>query len=270
MSQPSSRNPAQTYEDYFVPGLFRPWTEELLERADPQPGTRILDLACGTGIVARTVFQRLHGRASVVGLDLSPAMITVARDISDTEGLAIDWHVGNAGALPFPGAAFDLVLIQQGLQFFPDKAAALAEVRRVLVAGGLVVVAVWTAIANNPFYEAFGEAVHRRLGTPAMHAPFSLGSRETLRALFVDAGFAKVEIEVVRRSVSFASPDRFVDLGFAAAAAAVPALQAMDEGEMAALSEAIRAEMREPVRRYTKSDALVFPMEAHVVVARTA
>ncbi len=268
MSQPSSRNPAQTYEDYFVPGMFRPWADELLERADPRPNERILDLACGTGIVARTVSQRLDGQASVVGLDLSPAMIEIARATSDAEKLAIDWRVGNAGALPFGDAAFDLVLIQQGMQFFPDRSAALSEVHRVLAAGGRVASATWTAIENNSFYHAFGEAVRRHLGTPAMHAPFTLGDRETLHALFADAGFKTVDIELVKRPVRFASPDRFVDLGFAAAAAAIPALQSMNEAESAALSDAIREEMRESVLQRTVGDALVFPMETHIVVAR--
>ncbi len=147
MNQPQpgpTSNPAQTYEKYFVPYKFRPWTEELLERAMPQPGERVLDVACGTGIVARMVAQRTNGQAQLAGLDLSPAMLEVARSASEREGLEIAWHEGSASALPFPDGSFDLVLVQQGLQFFPDKAAAAGEMYRVLAPNGRAVTSTWT------------------------------------------------------------------------------------------------------------------------------
>ncbi len=273
MNQPQpgpTSNPAQTYEDYFVPYQFRPWTEELLERAKPQPGERVLDVACGTGIVARMVAQRTNGQARMVGLDLSPAMLEVARSASEREGLQIAWHEGSASALPFPDGSFDLVLVQQGLQFFPDKAAALGEMYRVLAPGGRAVTSTWTEIANNPFFEVFAGVIQRHLGTPALHTPFSLGDQTTLRSLFVDAGFDAIEIERVRRTVRFPSPDKFVTLGLAGASAAVPALQTMSETERAALTEAVRVDMEIPLRQYTAGEELVFPLETHIVLVRKA
>ena len=273
MDQPPPRpgsSPAQTYEDYFVPNQFRPWTGELLDRARPQPGERVLDVACGTGIVARMVAQRLGGAARVAGFDISPAMLEVARAAAAREGVEVAWLEGSAESLPFPDAAFDLALVQQGLQFVPDKATAVGELHRVLAPGGRAVTATWAEIARNPFFAAFAEVVQRRLGTPAMHTPFSLGDRGTLRPLFVDAGFATIEIERVERTVRFPSPDRFIELGVAGSSAAVPALQAMDAAERAALTEAVRADMAAPLREFTDGDEVVFPMEAHLVLARKA
>ena len=273
MNQPQpaqATNPAQTYEDYFVPHQFRPWTEELLERAKPQPGDGVLDVACGTGIVARMVARRAIGLGRMVGLDPSPAMLGVARSAAEGEGLAIEWFEGSAESLPFPDGSFDLVLVQQGLQYFGDKAAAVGELRRVLAPGGRAATATWTEIANNPFFLAFAEAVQRHLGTPAMHTPFSLGDGDILRSLFVDAGFDVVEIERVGRTVRFPSPDTFVDLGVAGASAAVPALQAMDAAERAALTEAVRADMAPTLRAYADGDDLAFRLEANILLARTS
>lgn len=268
-TEPTS-NPAQTYEDYFVPGMFRPWTEELLSRGQPQPSERVLDVACGTGIVARLVAQQLSGNAQISGLDLNPAMIEVARATAEREGLSIDWHVGKADALPFPDGAFDLVLVQQGVQFFPDRSAAVRELRRVLISGGRVATATWTEIHNNPFFEAFATIVERHLGSPAVHTPYSLGKRDDLQLLFNEAGFTDVRIDVETRDVRFASPDRFIELGVAGASAAVVALQTMSAEERAQLVEAVRADMAEPIARYTRGDELVFPMQAHILVARKA
>ncbi len=273
MNQPPSgptSNPAQTYEDYFVPYQFRPWTEELLERANPQPGERVLDVACSTGIVARMVAQRTNGQVQLAGLDVSPAMLEVARSAAIREGVEITWHEGSASALPFPDRSFDLVVVQQGLQFFPDKAAAAGEMYRVLDIGGRAVTSTWTELANNPFFEVFAGVIQKHLGTPAMHTPFSLGDQATLRSLFVDVGFGAIEIERVRRTVRFPSPNKFVDLGLAGASAAVPALQTMDAAERAALTEAVRVNMEIPLRQYTDVDELVFPLETYIVIARKA
>ncbi len=273
MNQPQPRpgtNPAQTYEAFFVPYQFRPWTEELLDRAKPQPGERVLDAACGTGIVARMVAQRTNGQARVVGLDVSPAMLEVARSAAAREGAEIAWHEGSAESLPFPDASFDLVVVQQGLQFFRDKAGATRELSRVLGAGGRAATSTWTEVANNPLFEILSGLVQKHLGMPALQMPFSLGDQETLRSLFVDAGFRAVEIERVTRTVRFPSNDMFVDLTLASAAAAVPALQSMSEAEREALTEAVRAEMEAPRQAYTEGDELVFPMETHIVIARKA
>lgn len=270
MHQPEAQptpNPAQTYEDYLVPHQFRPWTEELLARATPAPGERVLDVACGTGIVARTVAQRLGENATVTGLDLNPAMIDVARVTAEREGVAITWYVGPADALPFPDTAFDLVLIQQGLQFFPDKVPAVTEVSRVLAPGGRLGTATWAEIAANPFFESLATAVERHLGTPALQTPFSLGDADALRSILLEAGFVDIAIERVARTVRFHDPTRFINLGLASAAAAVPTMQTMNATERARLTEAVRVDMQETLARFTEGDQVVFPMVANIAMA---
>jgi SAM-dependent methyltransferase len=116
---------AEIYKRHMVPAIFGPWAEDLVACAAPQPGERVLDVACGTGVVARLVAQRVGPAGQVVGLDLNPGMLTVARALPPSQGAMIAWREGNASAIPLADAAFDLVLCQQGLQFFPDRPAAL-------------------------------------------------------------------------------------------------------------------------------------------------
>jgi ubiquinone/menaquinone biosynthesis C-methylase UbiE len=122
---------AEIYERHMVPAIFGPWAEDLLALATPLPGERVLDVACGTGVVARLVAQRVGPSGTVVGFDLNPGMLTVARSLPPPSGARIEWREGNVSAIPLPDATFDLVLCQQGLQFFPDRSAALREMRRV-------------------------------------------------------------------------------------------------------------------------------------------
>ena len=126
-------NAAEAYERYLVPAFFGPFADRLIELAEPRAADRMLDVACGTGIVARRVASCV---ARVVGLDLNPAMLEVAWAADP----AIEWLAGDAGAMPVPDRSFDLVLCQQGLQFLPDRAAGLRELRRVLAPGGRLAV----------------------------------------------------------------------------------------------------------------------------------
>ena len=261
-----ARNAAQTYEEFYVTNKFRHWAGELLDRAQPQPGDRILDLACGTGIVARLAAQRLNGREQIAGLDLNPAMIEVAREKSEREDVDIAWHVGSADQLPFPDESFDLVLSQQGLQFFPDRAAAAAEMHRVLVPGGRVATATWTAIENNPLSQIMAEVVARRTGGSAMELPFALSNRDELRAVFTGAGFVDVEIEVVRRTVRFPDPDHFLAGFVTSRTAGIAALQAMNEVDRASLIAAISADMAAPLQQFIAGDEVAYPTEAHIAI----
>ncbi len=134
----------------MVPTIFGPWAQDLVEVAPPRPGERVLDIACGTGIVARTAAGRVGSGGTVVGLDVSAPMLDVARGIAAGEGLSIEWREGSAMKLPFPDSAFEVVLCQQGLQFFPDRAAALREMHRVLGPGGRLALSVWRPIEGSP------------------------------------------------------------------------------------------------------------------------
>ena len=269
MSQAPSRNPAETYEDYFVPAMFLPWARILMSRAAPCAGERVLDIACGTGIVARQVSPLVGAHGQVVALDLNPAMLAVARAVPAPAGATIQWREANAMAIPFPAAAFDLVLCQHGLQFFPDRVGALRDMRRVLRPGGRVVVIVLQALAQHPVFEALMQSVARQLALPvsAVATPFVLSDADALRALFIEAGFAAVDVHAESTVVRFADPERFVPLAVASSAAAIPAFVDLQGPARAALVETVRSEVEATLRQYRDADAVMFPMFAHVAVA---
>src|SRR5690606_18640620 len=120
----------------FVPAIARPAADPLLAAADLRPGERVLDVACGTGVIARLAAAEVGPDGAVAAIDLAPDMIEVARREPAPSGTAIDWHVGDAAALPFDDAGYDAVLCQMGLMFMTDRPAALAEMRRTLRPGG--------------------------------------------------------------------------------------------------------------------------------------
>ncbi|MGH2557715.1 MAG: class I SAM-dependent methyltransferase [Thermomicrobiales bacterium] len=259
-------NPAETYERYMVPPLFAPATERLLDVARPKPGERVLDVGCGTGIVARHAASRVEPSGTVTGLDISPGMLDVARATSEREGLAIDWHEGRAEALPFADGAFDLALCQFALMFFTDRAAALAETRRVLTDGGRVGVSVFQPIACHPFYVALDASIERRLGTSGVAEIFALGEVDTLRALLADAGFREIDFAPVTVTARFPNPAAFLAGEIDVDTAAIPAMQHLDAAARQELAAAIRDDMAAPLREVTEGDHVVLPF--HISIAR--
>lgn len=265
---PSS--PAEIYDSYFVPSMFRPWAEILLRHAEPQPGESVLDLACGTGIVARLVAPHAGKAGRVIALDLNPAMLAVARAHPAPSGASIHWQEGNAMVLPFPEGTFDLVLCQHGLPFFPDPAAAARETRRVLRPRGRASAIVLQELALHPLFEVLMTSVARHLSWPlsAVMTPFAMPDAQAVKALFTKAGFSQVTVVPEATVVRFPDPDRFVPLAAASSAAAVPAFTQLQAPERAALLEQVRIDVEPVLQGFLAGDALVFPMFAHVVNAR--
>lgn len=270
MSQQQRTNPAEMYEQYFVPGIFARWAPLLLEHAAPRPGERVLDLACGTGIVARNVAPMVGAEGTVVGTDISPDMLAVACALPAPTGASIDWRQGDAASLPLPSCAFDLVLCQQGLQFLTDRAAALQEMHRVLAPGGRVTLSVWQGLEHQPVYAALCEAEASYLDTSidVVAGPaFSLGDADELRTLLEEARFEQVEIMPVSHTVRFPEPERFVMLTTLAAAAVIPEFSNMDEASRSALVEVVSREVDGTLQEYIDGGTVTFPMHAHIAVA---
>lgn len=269
MSQPLAKNPAEMYEHYFVPAMFRPWVSILLRHAALQPQERLLDLACGTGIVAREAAPVVGPQGLVVALDINPAMLAVARSLPQPPGAVVQWQEGSAMDLPFPDGAFDIVLCQHGLQFFPDRAAGVREMHRVLAPGGRVRVIVLQSLALHPVFDALMHSVASHLALPlsAVITPFALSEVAALRTLFSSAGFRSVDIIPETTTVRFPEPERFVALAVTSSAAAVPAFAQLDAPERAALLEAVRADVESTVLAYRVGDVITFPMHAYVVAA---
>jgi SAM-dependent methyltransferase len=175
------------YEDKLVPALMDEWAPRVVDAAAIRAGQRVLDVACGTGVLARAAADRAGSGGSVVGLDLDPAMLAVAARLSPT----LRWHRGRAEALPFANQSFDGVVSQFGLMFVPDPVAALREMYRVLVPGGRLAVAVWASLGDTPAYAAEVDLVERLAGAAAaevLRAPFVLGETTRLTELCRAAG----------------------------------------------------------------------------------
>ncbi len=258
-------NPAESYESYMVPTLFAPWAARLVRSANPGPDERVLDLACGTGVVARHVARRLGSKGTITGLDLSPHMLAVARTAAEREGLAIDWREGRAEQLPFPEKSFDLALCQFGLMFFTDRSLALAEVRRVMANGGRAFLSVWQGLDRHPFYRKLHNVIQKRLGLSALQDIFALGQISELRTLMTDAGFQRVEIEPVSMTARFPNPEGFLAGEIDVDTAAIPSMQTFDAEARRAIIEAIREDMKTPLAEVTKDDHVV--IEFHALVA---
>ena len=194
MTDPDPANPslstdaASVYEQLFVPALFGQWAAIVAEEATLQPGDRVLDLACGTGVLARAAADSVSPGGSVVGLDPAEGMLAVA----GRNGSGIEWRQGLAESLPFEDASFDAVVCQFGLMFFQDPRRVLQEARRVLRPDGRAVFAVWASLDNTPGYAAFVALLERLFGASVaavLRSPFAMGDRDRLGPLFEDAGF---------------------------------------------------------------------------------
>jgi SAM-dependent methyltransferase len=184
---------ATAYEELFVPALFAEWAPRVLDAARVRLGQRVLDVACGTGILAREAASRVGAGGSVTGLDPGAGLLAVAGRLAP----AVEWRQGTAESLPFPDRSFDAVVSQFGLMFFRDRPAALREMLRVLAPGGRLAVAVWDSLDHTPAYASEVALLERIAGRPAadaLRAPFVLGDRGELRALFESAGVASVAI----------------------------------------------------------------------------
>ncbi|WP_046867241.1 class I SAM-dependent methyltransferase [Microvirga massiliensis] len=269
MTEDQNASPAEIYGRYLGSAIADPFARVLLERAAPERGERVLDLACGTGSVARQVAPMVGPAGTVIGVDVNPDMLDVARALPAPTGARIEWQEGNAMALPLPDRAFDLVLCQQGLQFFPDRAAALREIRRVLKGGGRVAVSVWRSLREHPLYEALFAATAGHLGVDpsAVASAFSLGDPEELRVLLSAAGFNEIEITPRSLDVHLEAPERFVEVAVLGAATTIPAFAGLDPGVRARLVEAVAQETASLVRQYRDGDRLTFLMSTNIARA---
>lgn len=203
-------NPAENYQRYFVPSIGAPVADDLIETAGPRAGQRVLDVACGTGVVARLAAERVGATGAVAGLDLNPCMLAIAR-AQASSGATIDWYEANAEAMPFPAGSFDIVLCQMGLQFVANKLAALREIRRVLDIGGRA----WVNVPG-PKPAMFGiltDALFRHLGPAAASfgdLVFSMHDVDELTELMRSAGFREIDVESKPRTLPLPPPADFL------------------------------------------------------------
>ena len=202
-------NTPERYETFVAP-IMAPFVEAVLDAAELQPGEAVLDLACGTGFVARAAAARLGPAGRVVGVDLNAAMLAVARRYAPA-GAAVEWHEASAHELPLPDASFDAVVCQQGMQFFPDLTRALAEVVRVSRDGARVGATVWSDLELSPYFLAQYHVVETILG-PDEVATFisAVSAGDRVEQAFRAAGLRDVDRRQVIGQVHIPSLDTFI------------------------------------------------------------
>lgn len=261
-------SPAEIYESYVAPALFRPQIPHLLRFTAPTPGERILDVGCGTGIVARQAASLVGQAGSVDGADPNPAFLAVAQMAAADEGLSVTWHECPAEEMPFDDESFDLVLCQQALQHMADKPRALAEMRRVLRAGGRIGASVWQDLERQPLWVVMNAAAIDHAGVPIQDEAFALSDPADLRGLFTNAGFKEIEIEPVSFVARYPDPNRAIATLAQRATALVASVRELDGPEQEALIEAMSADMSDAAQEYTVDGHLEVPSYIHMARAR--
>lgn len=257
----TERPPAEIYDEKFVPALFGQWGPVVASAAGIAPRQAVLDVACGTGVLALAVAAVVGPAGRVVGLDANPGMLAVARRKSGD----IDWREGAAENLPFDDASFDAVVSQFGFMFFADRPQALSEMMRVLKPGGRLAVAVCGALEHSPGYAAFARLLDGLFGEEvgnAFRAPFVLGRAEDLKRIAAAAGIEDASVEERNGTVRFQTIAELV----ATERACVWTLGGiLDEDQF----DLLKRESEEALRPFTDNDGFVrFDMPALILMAR--
>jgi len=247
--------------DRFALKVMEPWTDDLIRSAGCRDGDRVLDVACGTGLVSGRISLVTGKFCSITGIDVNEGMLSVAR-----RNPQIEWHQGSATELPFADGSFDVVVCQQGLQYFPDRAAAMRHMARVLAPGGRIALNVWGALDRQPFYVALVDGIVEFLGEEAAKSafalPFSLNTAAELRMLASDVGLERISIRFEHRTMRYPAPAKMV-AGFMVATPIASQFQALSADRQRAFADYVA----DRLAGYVDDAGLAAPMENHFLTA---
>jgi len=256
---------AEAYERYLVPALMAAGAQRLLELAPPRLGDRVLDVGCGTGIVARTAARAVGAQGHVVGIDLNEGMLRVANRAGAALVPPVEWRQGDATGLPFPDAAFDLVTSQQMLQFVPDPERAVREMHRVLAPRGRFATSVCRPIEHAVGYGPLAAGLRRHAGAEAeaiMRSPFPAWSVEQLRQIVAAGGFDSIAIRIEVMSIRYPSAAEFVRREAACSPLAGPI------GSLAAPARtALVDELARELQAHTDDLGIALPLQVYIALA---
>jgi len=254
-----TKSAADVYHEFFVPALFGQWPDRVLDQLDVATGDQILDVGCGTGILAQAAARRSGDPETITGVDVNPGMLDVAR----RGPTSIAWVEGTAENLPFDDNTFDAVASQFALMFFTNRVAAVREMARVLRPGGSLAVATWAELDTSPGYAAMVDLLDRLIGPEAgnaLRAPFVIGTAEELRSTLGSA-FAQIEVTQHPGVARFASIDAWVHTDVRGWTLA----DMIDDQQFEHLLQSARTELNEFVQ---PDGSVLFPAPALIGVAR--
>lgn len=251
------------YDRYLAPLIFQPFAADLVSRLPSGSLARVLEIAAGTGVVTRELARLLPASAAIVATDLNEAMVEHAEALGTAR--PVEWRQADASTLPFPDESFDAVLCQFGVMFFPDKAKAFAEARRVLRPGGVFLFNVWDRIEENEFVHTVTEALASLFpdDPPRFHArvPHGYHDRATIERDLAAGGFtAGPEFTTVTKR-SEASSARFVAMGYCQG---TPLRNEIEERDASLLGDATVVAIKALTERFGKEN-LSGKIQAHVV-----
>ncbi|MEW6452454.1 MAG: methyltransferase domain-containing protein [Pseudomonadota bacterium] len=255
----------ENYDRHMVPLIFEPYAADLARRAASLSPSAVLETAAGTGVVTRALAPKLSPGASYVVTDLNQPMLDYAASRQDPDS-RITWHQANALTLPFENAAFDLVCCQFGAMFFPDRAAAYREAKRVLKPGGHFLFSVWDRIEENVFADDVTNALARIFpdDPPRFLARTPHGYHDTalIRSEVEGAGFSRVVIET-RAEQSRASSPRIPAVAYCQGTVLRSEIEARGAGKL----EAATDHAASAIADRHGSGAVAAKIQAHVILA---
>ena len=252
----------ELYETFLVDPLFRPFAMAMIDAALLTPGERVLDVACGTGIVTRLAQARVEPGGAVVGVDLSPLMLNVARRAVPSA----EFREGNAAALPLEGGEkFDAVLCHQGVQFFPDKPAAAREMRRALVSGGRALIATWLPLADSTIFFDLTAIGERHLGAIHDHR-HGFGDPQALTKVMSDAGFKDVRITTIKKRIHFDNAPALIRLNSMALVGMSTGAGELGGDRRTSLIDQIVADSEPVIARYADGNGISFDLSTNLAI----
>ena len=252
------------YEALFVPALFEAWTKHLIEGANVGEGSHVLDVACGTGVLARRALEKAGTNGRVVGADPAPGMLAAAKELEP----AIDWVLCSAEALDVADETFDCVVSQFGMMFFEDRRKSAQEMFRALKPGGSIAIAVWRSVEHNPAYADIIAVLEEHVGTAAADAlrlPYSLGDADEVRSTLESGGFGEISVEAKTEAAMFPGSRQMVEAELRGWLPLFDIFLSEDK-----ISEVL-IESDKTLGKYAgPAGEAVFPTSAHIFTARKA
>lgn len=248
---------ARFYEENFVPSLFENWAKRTVEKLSLSDGDQLLDIACGTGIVARIAKASKIGELRITGIDINEAMLEVAKGIEPE----IDWIRGNVQNLPFDDQSFEKISCQFGFMFFEDQVKSLNEMKRIRKSEGKTIIGIWDKIEANEGYFDLLQIIENIGGQDLgqiLRSPFILGDKDEINKIIKSSEISNYMIETIRTKVEFQSIDHWIDCDVIAS----PIAEEITDQQYSELLKKAKLELN---KYLTKDQKVRFNMSAHIV-----